>query len=111
MRQAPDADLDGKLAVAQRELSEALERQAAADEVLRVIASSPGELEPIFETILSKATQICEAQFGYMFRFHDGALHPAAVLRVPQALASPPIIWASLRATWPEFPRRVLSQS
>ena len=87
MRQASDADLDGKLAVVQRELSEALERQAATDEVLRVIASSPGELEPIFETILSKATQICEAQFGYMFRFRDGALHPAAVLRVPQALA------------------------
>ena len=87
MRQASDGDLDGKLAVAQRELSEALERQAATDEVLRVIASSPGELEPIFETILSKATQICEAQFGYMFRFRDGALHPAAVLRVPQALA------------------------
>ena len=87
MAQEPATDLERRLAEGQRELSEALERQAATDEVLRVIASSPGELEPIFETILSKATQICEAQFGYMFRYRDGALHPAAVLRVPQALA------------------------
>ena len=43
MREASDADLNGKLAVVQRELNQASERQVATDEVLRVIANSPGE--------------------------------------------------------------------
>jgi hypothetical protein len=61
--------VEAELAHARRELSEALERQAATDEVLRVIASSPAELAAVFDTILAKATQMCNAQFGYLFRF------------------------------------------
>jgi len=50
-----------------RELNEALEQQTAASEVLRVISSTPGDLEPVFQTILANATRICEARFGNLW--------------------------------------------
>jgi len=55
-----------------RELSESLEQQTATAEVLRVISSSPGELEPVFQTMLANAVRICEGKFGVMFGFGDG---------------------------------------
>jgi hypothetical protein len=61
MAQESASDLECRLAQAQRELSEALARQAATDEVLRVISTSPGKLELVFETILANAMRICEA--------------------------------------------------
>ena len=87
MPQVSDADLDGKLALAERELREALERQAATDEVLRVIASSTGELEPVFETILANATRICEAKFGTLYLREANAFRLAAMHNPPPALA------------------------
>jgi two-component system, NtrC family, sensor kinase len=70
-----------------RELSEALEQQTATSEVLQVVSSSPGELEPVFQTMLEKMTRICEANFGVMFRFKDGMVRAAAMLGVPPAFA------------------------
>src|SRR5262249_17836208 len=53
------------------ELRESLQQQTATSEVLQVISSSTGELEPVFETILANATRICEAKFGSLY-LYDG---------------------------------------
>jgi nitrate/nitrite-specific signal transduction histidine kinase len=71
--QDSDADLEKKVELLTRELNESLERQAATSEVLRVISSSPGELEPVFETMLANAVRICEAKFGNLW-LYDGGL-------------------------------------
>src|SRR6516225_8087679 len=69
-----------------RERDEALERETATAEVLRLISKSPGDLEIVFRTILEHATSICNANFGTLFRFDGENLYPVAQFNTPTAL-------------------------
>ena len=68
------------------ELRQSLEQQTATADVLKIISSSPGELEPVFKAMLKNAIGICEAKFGMMLYFRDGAFHPVAQLNVPRGI-------------------------
>jgi two-component system NtrC family sensor kinase len=70
------------------DLTEALEQQTGTSEVLRVISSSGGELEPVFQALLENAVRICEAKFGILFRMNDGVSCPVAMIGVPVPLAT-----------------------
>ena len=70
-----------------RELTEALEQQTATSEVLRVISSSPGELEPVFQAMLANATRICEAKFGTLWLREGDAFRAVALHNAPPAYA------------------------
>ena len=69
-----------------RELSESLEQQTATSEVLQVISSSPGDLEPVFATMLENAVRICDAKFGNIYRWDGELLHIVAAHNTPPAL-------------------------
>jgi len=69
-----------------RELSESLGQQTATSEVLQVISSSAGELEPVFQAMLENALRICEAQFGMLHRYSDGEFVTQAMVGAPPAL-------------------------
>src|SRR5262249_45589184 len=68
------------------ELRESLQQQTATAEVLRVISSSPGELEPVFQSMLENATRICEANFGILYRFDGNVFRPVALQDAVPAL-------------------------
>src|SRR5262245_55987166 len=70
-----------------RELSESLEQQTATSEVLKVISSSPGELEPVFNAMLANATQICAANFGNLLLYEGEVFRRVAMHNAPQAIA------------------------
>jgi signal transduction histidine kinase len=70
-----------------RELSEALKQQTATSEVLRIISSSPGELQPVFEVMLENATRLCEAKFGTLWLCGGDGLRAVALHGAPPAWA------------------------
>ena len=82
---APDEVTD--VARLTRERDEALGQLAATADVLKVISSSPGELEPVFKAMLEQATRVCDAKFGILFRYEGGLFHPVASLDLPPAFA------------------------
>jgi len=87
-------ELESKLDTSNRELNEArqylaeaLEQHTATSEVLQVISSSPGELEPVFQAMLANATRICGAKFGLLYRIEGGSARIISKLGIPQAFA------------------------
>src|SRR5262245_55692386 len=77
-------ELEKQLDARTRELAEAREQQTATSEVLKVISSSLGELEPVLQSMLANAMRICGAKFGIMFEYSDGTYRSLSSLGVPQ---------------------------
>jgi len=81
-----NAELQRRLNEALAERDESLQRETATTEVLRVINSSPGDLTPVFEAMLEKATRLCEASFGIMNTYDGKHFRAGAAHHVPAAL-------------------------
>jgi GAF domain-containing protein len=81
------------------ELRESLQQQTATSEVLGVISSSPGELQPVFDAMLANATQICEASFGNLLLYNGEVFRHVALHNAPHD-------WAVAQQRDPVAPRR-----
>ena len=95
-RGSAPAGQDTEVARLTRERDEALGQQAATADILRIISSSPGNLDSVLETILANATRLCEANFGVLL------LYEGAQFRVA-ATHNPPPAFAELRRRQPEI--------
>jgi GAF domain-containing protein len=69
------------------DLTESLRQQTATSEVLEIISSSPGNVDPVFQTILSRATRLCEADFGILYHYQDEKFATEAMVGVPPKFA------------------------
>ncbi len=105
-KRAPaDVDLEKEIAALRLELAEALERQTATSEVLKVISGSPGDLEPVFQSLLENATRVCGANFGTMHLIEGDVARRAALHNVPPAYAD-----ELATRTWRPHPKSGLGQ-
>src|SRR5262245_34253228 len=89
-----------ELEVRNQDLSEALEQQTATGEILRVISSSPTNIQPVFETIATRAKQLCDARECAVFRFDGELIHLVAQADTGAAWAN------ALRSAFPRPPGR-----
>src|SRR5262249_23825431 len=80
------------------ELREWLQQQTATADVLKVISSSPGELEPVFDAMLANAVRICEASFGNLLLYDGNVFRHVALHNAPPA-------WAAKQQRDPVAPR------
>jgi two-component system, NtrC family, sensor kinase len=92
------------------ELRDSLEQQTATSEVLKVISSSPGELQPVFDAMLRNATRICGAQIGFLWLSEGGGFRAVALHGVPAALVRERMREPVLHAD-PQIPIGRLSQT
>src|SRR3974377_597535 len=81
------ADLQEQVSALTRELEQARGEQTATSDVLRVISSSPGDLKPVFQTMLENATRICHAKFGVLQLYEGKAFRIGAIHNAPPAFA------------------------
>jgi signal transduction histidine kinase/HAMP domain-containing protein len=82
------AGLEQKVEERTCDLREALEQQTATGEVLRILSSSPTDLDPVFDTILENATRLCEAQLGALFLYDGQAFKTVALHGATQEFAA-----------------------
>ena len=85
---AENARLLDQLNARNRDLAQSLDRQTAMAEVLRIVSSSPGDLMPVFASVLANATQLCGAEFGMLASYDNGRFAGRAVYGVPMEFAN-----------------------